>query len=164
MTNTVKFDYNNKAFADTSVSVMNDILASNESGSSMDDLYRLTCKYAEMTREQFDALYKQASAKLDSWKNNGLLSGENCELNEEDLDMVVGGSIGSFFSAIGEGLKTAACAVGNFVKENAAVIGIIIAGAAAVVGGVALLACGQPIGAGLVTCGVIAIGVSAGSL
>lgn len=155
MTNTVNFDYNNKAFTDNTVAVMKDLLASKESGSSMDDAYKAVCKYAALTREQFDSLYQQAEAKLESWENEGLLSGRNCELSEEALDMVVGGGIGSFFSAIGDALSSAAKATGDFIAKNAAVISLVAGIAMTAIGATMLITgIGSAAGAGLVTMGV----------
>jgi len=161
MTNTVNFDYNNKTFQDVSVKVMNEILDSDATGSSMDDLYKTACKYRQMTREQFEVLYKQAKDKLQAWTDEGAF--DKKELSDEDLSMVVGGSMGSFLDKLGEGISAAAKATGNFLKENAAVLGLVL-GVAEVCVGVGLLVAGNPLGAGLVTTGVVTIGISAGNL
>jgi len=133
-------DYNNKNVQAATVAVMNDLLASDVCGTSMEDAYNAVCKYAKVTKEQFNELYKKASEKIAEWKDNGSLCSKNCELNEDALDMVVGGSsVGDFFSVIGEGIVAGAKATGNFVKEHSAEI--------AMVAGIALLATG--IGAGV---------------
>jgi len=118
-------DFNNKTMQAATVAVMNDILASDVTGSSMEDAYKTVCKYANLTKAQFEDAYKQAEEKLSSWKNNGYLNGSNCELIEDDLDMVVGGSVGSFFRSITDGVLSAVCAAGNFVKEHAVEIAIV---------------------------------------
>jgi len=157
MTNTVNFDYNNKAFADNTVAVMKDLLASKESGNSMDDAYKTVCKYADMTREQFDSLYQQAEAKLESWKNDGLLSDKNCELNEEALDMVVGGGVDSFFNTLGDFISSAANVAKDFFSEHAGVIALVAGIALTVVGATLLFTgAGSGVGAGLFAMGICA--------
>jgi len=136
------FNVNDKNFQDVSVAVFNDIMASNAELNSMDDLYRTACKYVSLTREQFDEFYKQAKENHEDWKKAVSMNSSKCELNEEDLEEVVGGG---FF---------------DFVKEHAETIGILV-GCAILFG-----ALGAGLGAafgGMLTAGTVVGGVSMGA-
>jgi len=139
MTNTINF--NNKNFQAAAVAVKNDILASGATGNTMEDAYKTVCKYVNVTKEQFNELYKQASKKIAYWKNGG------CELDDEDLDMVVGGSfVSDFLNNMAKDMVETALTVSNFVSDHASEIALV-AGAALIFSGIGAFA-----GASMMAC------------
>jgi len=136
------FNVNDKNFQDVSVAVFNDIMASNPELNSMDDLYRTACKYVNLTREQFDEFYKQAEEHHEDWKKAVSMNSSSCELNEEELEDVVGGGII------------------DFVKEHAETIGVLVG--CAILFGALGAGLGAAIG-GLMTTGAVVGGVTMGA-
>jgi len=119
MTNTM--NYNDKNFQQVAAAVMADMQASNVKCDTLDDMYNAACKYVQISKEQFMENLQQVKNQMKAMNESGK---SGMELNEDDLDMVVGGSVGEWLS------------------DHAKTIGIAIAVAAAITVAGAVLTAG----------------------
>jgi len=156
MTNAMKMDLNRNAYEDAVATAMNDVFAV---GKDKDAIYKVTCKYANLTRDQFDKMMDEASAKVAEMKNE--LGFETEELSVEELEAVCGG-YGGLVRAIADAIGTSAKAVGDFISDTLVPI-VFYAGCAACVAGLISLCFISPIAAPLLLGGACAI-IGAGIL
>jgi len=125
-------NYNDKDFQKVAAAVIADLKANNVKCDTKDDLYAAMSRYVQVSKEDFDSLYQQVKEMEASEK-------ESTELNEMELDSVVGG-------------------LPDFFKTGWGVVTLLVAGALIITGvGAAFGAISGALG------GVGAVGASAGS-
>jgi len=75
---------NRKEIQETAAIVMNDLRGTGAKIETMDDMYNVVSKYAHISRDKFDEMYKKVQDK-------DFLATETAELTDDELDAVAGG-------------------------------------------------------------------------
>jgi len=151
MTTTMTMNVNSKAFEDAAKTAMTDVF---NAGKDKDSVYESVCKYANVTKQQFDNMLEEANDKFTQMKNEGLFKTE--ELAVEELENVCGGYNGlvRLFSDV---FGTSPKKVADFIEDTLVPIAVI-AGCAAIVAGIVCLSCFPVATLPLVVGGLCAIG------
>jgi len=109
MTNTM--DFNDKETKARAVAAMKHLISTCGETKTMEEVYEAVKQQAEVSREQFEELYQEAKNRMASWETEC-----KSELDEAELDMVVGGGAWDWIK--------------DHAKEIAIVAGAVLVGAA----------------------------------